>query len=169
VVTRFHLIAPYSTEPQEYLSLPWFDRFTGTEYAISVDEALMDPAVAVVRSYGTVFASFVRHPEAKSLDIERRAGAGDGLLERRPVREGSRAYIGKESNQLEEIVAGAWGRLEDVQTEYGQALDAWFRWVVPVLKQMPLSLLVSKTGLDRRTIQRLRNRLARPRRSHKRG
>ena len=124
----------------------------------------MDPGVAVVRSYGAVFASFLRHPETKSLDTERRAGIGEGLLERRPVREGSRAYIGKESNQLEEVLAGDWGRLEDVQIEYGQALDSWFRWVVPVLKQMPLSLLMSQSRLDRRTLQRLRNRHARPRR-----
>lgn len=112
-----------------------------------------------------MFASFLRHAEAKSLDSDGRAGVGEGWLERRPVREGSRAYTGKESNQIEEVTAGFWGRLEDVQAEYGQSFDSWFQWVVPVLKEMPLSLLMRETGLDRRTLQRLRNRHAEPRRT----
>ncbi len=161
--TRFHLVAPYEDDPMRYLELPWVNRFTGKQHAISVQENLMDPSVAIVRSYGSVFASFLRHAEAKSLDWDGRAGVGEGRLERRPVREGTRAYIGKESNRIEEVGAGFWGRLEDVQAEYGQALDPWRRWVIPVLKEMPLSLLMRETGLDRRTIQRLRNRHARPR------
>jgi len=66
----------------------------------------MKSDTAIVRSYGAVFANFVRHAEAKSLDSEGRAGSGTGWLERRPVREGSRAYTGKESNEIEEVAAG---------------------------------------------------------------
>ena len=110
-----------------------------------------------------MFASYVRHSEAKSLDADGRPGRGKGLLSRRPVREAGRIYIGKESNQIEEVRSGVWHRLGDVLTAYGRALDPWNGVVVPVLKEIPMWWIVAETGLHRRTIQRLRNRQSEPR------
>lgn len=55
-------------------------------------------------------------------------------------------------------------QLDEVMQEYGKARDPWHSWVVPVLQAMTLRELVEETGLDRRTIQRLRNRHSEPRR-----
>jgi hypothetical protein len=54
-------------------------------------------------------------------------------------------------------------RLDEAMQEYGKARDSWHSWVVPVLRQMTLRHLIEQTGLDRRTIQRLRNRHSDPR------
>jgi hypothetical protein len=87
---------------------------------------------------------------------------------RRPVQEGSRAYVGKESNRIEEVEMGLLRRLDEVMQTYGEVRDPWHSWVVPVLQRMTLRELVTKTGLDRRTIQRLRNRHSEPRPSTER-
>ena len=116
-----------------------------------------------MKTHGDVFASYVRHPEAKSLDADGRGGLGKGLLSRRPVREAGRIYIGKESNEIEEVRMGVWQTLGDVLIEYGQALDPWHNVVVPVLNRIPMWWLVEQSGLNRQTIQRLRNRQSEPR------
>lgn len=109
------------------------------------------------QTYGTVLSRYARHLEAKSLDSSGRLGRGSGLLVRRPVREGSRAYVGKESNRIEEVEMGLLHQLSDEMQEYGKARDSWHSWVVPVFRAMTLRELVEGTGLDRRSIQRIRN------------
>lgn len=161
--TRFHLVAPYEEDPAKYMGLPWVDRFTGIQYEITLVDDFGDSGAVLVKTYGDVFTSYVRHLEAKSLDTDGQPGRGGGVLTRRPVREGMRAYIGKESNRIEEVRMGAWHRLDEVLTEYGKARDPWHSWIVPALKRIPIWWLVEQTGLDRRTIQRLRNRQAEPR------
>ena len=54
-------------------------------------------------------------------------------------------------------------RLHEVVQTYGRARDPWHSWIVPVLQRMTLRELGTKSGLDRRTIQRLRNRHSEPR------
>jgi hypothetical protein len=161
--TRFHLVAPYEEDRAKHLELPWMDRFTGTAYRITIEDDFGASSAVLVKTYGDVFTGYVHHLEAKSLDTDGRAGRGSGVLERRPVREGARAYIGKEANRIEEVSMGLWHKLDDVLTDYGRARDPWYSWVVPALKLIPLWWLLEQTGLDRRTIQRLRNRQAEPR------
>jgi hypothetical protein len=161
--TRFHLIGPYEEDPSKYLGLSWIDRFTGTAYQITVEDDFGASGAVLVKTYGDVFTSYVHHLEAKSLDTEGQPGRGSGVLTRRPVREGMRAYIGKESNRIEEVRMGVWHRLDEVLTEYGKARDPWHSWVVPALQRIPLWWLAEETGLNRRTIQRLRNFHAEPR------
>jgi hypothetical protein len=161
--TRFHLVAPYEEDPANYLKLPWVDRFTGTAYRITVEDDFGASGAVLVKTYGDVFTGYIHHLEAKSLDPGGRPGRGSGVLNRRPIREGVRVYTGKESNRIEDVRMGFWHRLDDVLTEYGRARDPWYSWVVPALKLIPLRWLVEQTGLDRRTVQRLRNRQAEPR------
>jgi hypothetical protein len=161
---RFHLVAPYADDPQTYLLLDWVDRFSGKTYAVTTADDFGRSGAVLLQTYGTVFARYARHLEAKSLDASGQPGRGSGPLARRPLREGSRTYIGKEANRIEEVEMGLWQRLEDVMLEYGQMLDPWTNYVVPVLRQIPLSVLTAETGLDRRTIQRLRNGHSKPHR-----
>lgn len=153
---RFHLIAPYADDPNTYLALDWVNRFSGKPCAVTTIDDSGRSGAALVQTYATVFARYARHLEAKSLDSKGRPGRGRGLLFRRHLREGSRAYVGKESNRIEEVEMGLVHRLDDVLTQYGRLHDPWLS-VVPVIRQMHLRTLVVETGLDRRTLQRLRN------------
>lgn len=160
---RFHLIAPYADDPGTFLALDWVDRFSGDPYAVTTIDDSGRSGAALLQTYGTVFFRYARHLEAKSLDSMGSIGRGHGLLLRRPVQEGSRAYVGKESNRIEEVETGLLHRLDEVMRTYGEAHDPWHSWVVRVLQAMTLRELMAETGLDRRTIQRLRNRHAEPR------
>jgi hypothetical protein len=160
----FHLIAPYSDDPRTYLTLDWVDRFSGEAYPVTTIEDSGRSGPALLQTYGTVFSRYARHLEAKSLDSAGRPGRGSGLLLRRPVREGSRAFVGKESNRIEEVEMGLLHQLDDVIQEYGLSQDPWRSYVVHVLRQIPVSLITSETGLDRRTVQRLRSGRSQPRR-----
>jgi hypothetical protein len=161
---RFHLVAPYSDDPRTYLGLNWVDRFSGDGYSVTTQDDFGSTGAVLLQTYGHVFARYARHPEAKSLDTSGSPGRANGLLARRPVREGSRAFVGKESNRIEEVDMGLWQRLEGVMIEYGRMHDPWNSFVVPVLQEIALSDLMAESGLDRRTLQRARNRHSRPHR-----
>jgi hypothetical protein len=80
-----------------------------------------------------------------------------GLLRRRTVSPVVEIYIGKESNRLEEAEVGLIHNLAKVLDAYAEARGGtWERLVRPVLQQIPASWLAERTGLSRRTIQRLR-------------
>ena len=71
--------------------------------------------------------------------------------------------IGKESNHLEEVDAGLIHSADDVYTEYpDQKPDRWERVLVPLLKEVPLSVLMRETGLSRRMLIKTRKGHARP-------
>jgi hypothetical protein len=55
------------------------------------------------------------------LDETDRLDVDSGLLQRRPIREGARAYIGREANRIEEVRMGLWHELDDVLANYGRA------------------------------------------------
>ena len=161
---RFHLAAPWSDDPETWLGLPWFDIYSGRRYSVTVVDDFGTSGSVLLRTYRGVLEQYIRHREAKSLDRTGRPGSRDGVLVRRLVRAGTTHYIGKESNLIEEVGMGLWDKLDQVVTAYGQALDPWRHFVVPVLQEMPVPLVVEKSGLSRRTIQRLRNGHMRPHR-----
>jgi hypothetical protein len=117
----------------------------------------------LLRTYREVLERYVLHPESKSLDSGGRSGVRDGLLIRRDVWVGTTAYIGKESNLIEEASMGLWHQLKEVVTQFGHADDAWSQ-VMLVLREVPARTLAEETGLSRRSIQRFRNGHARPHR-----
>jgi hypothetical protein len=57
-------------------------------------------------------------------------------------------------------------KLCSVEVAYGQAQDPWNSWVLPVLREMPVPVLMEGSSLDRRTVQRLRSGQARPHRGN---
>jgi hypothetical protein len=69
---------------------------SGEVYPVTTIDDSGRAGAALLQTYGTVFSRYARHPEAKSLDSTGSPGRGPGLLLRRPVREGSRAYVRKE-------------------------------------------------------------------------
>jgi hypothetical protein len=170
---RFHLIAPYVSDPRTWEKLDWTNLYQGdaTRYHITASSSLYAvPDVVRVKTYGDVLAEYRTHPETKSLGPDGNVCSKEtrGLLQRRSIRVLSVTHVGKESNRLEEVQAGLIHDPEEVYTEYADPdHDAWQTVVVPVLKQVPRALLVEKTGLNRSTITRLRNSGQRPHRKHR--
>ena len=157
---RFHLIAPYETDPRKWLALPWIDQYSGKQYRISTTLATGTRQIARVKSYGDVLEEYEFHEEAKCADA---SGAPSdkqtvGLLQRRHVLiEWPPRFIGKESNKLEEVEEGAIPDVGDVYTEYPDTRrDEWATQVMLALKAMPMSELMRRSGLSRRALQMIR-------------
>jgi hypothetical protein len=170
---RFHLIAPYESDPRRWEKMTWANVYQeeSVHYHIATTSSLYAvPDLVRVKTYGDVLAEYRTHPEMKSLgpDGQVCSKQSRGLLQRRPVTVLSITHVGKESNRLEEVQAGLVHDPEEVYTEYTDPEhDPWKTLVVPVLKQMPRSLLMEQTGLDRSTITRLRNSDRRPHPEHR--
>jgi hypothetical protein len=166
---RFHLIAPYESDPRKWERLPWLDQYSGLRYRISTT---LEPTrqIARVKSYGDVLEEYEFHEEAKCADAsgEPCGKQSIGLLSRRHVRIKKLHFIGKESNKLEEVEEQRVSDAREVNTEYpNPRRDEWARVILPKLRAMSIAELMKLTGMSRRAIQRIRNEGALPRRRHR--
>ena len=76
-------------------------------------------------------------------------------------------YISKESNGLEDVVAGLVHSEKEVYTEYTDTRrDEWETITRPRLKELSLAELQKKTGLSRRTLMKARAGETRPNRKN---
>lgn len=159
---HFQLIAPYETDPQKWLRLPWIDRASGQPYRITTEAETGGAMVARVQTYRDVREDFLHHPEAKSAGPDGRPCGRQtvGLLGRRVVRSMPEltTHVGKESNRLEEMEAGIEHDPDEVWTEYTDPRrDSWRTLVLPVLRQIPAKQLAKQTGLAVSTVKAARN------------
>jgi hypothetical protein len=163
--TRFHLITPYESDPRQWLRKPWIDQYAGKSYRIMMAGEHGTRHAARVKTYGDVCREYEFHPEAKSADHNGGACGKQtvGLLRRRHVHIDLIKYIGKESNHLEDVDAGLIHSQQGVYTEYPDPRrDEWQTKILPVLKTMPLSVLIEKSGLSRRAVLDIRAGRSRP-------
>ena len=80
-----------------------------------------------------------------------------GLLARRHVSIESIAYIGKESNRLEEVEEQSVTDVSDVYVEYPDPRrDEWATKILPKLKAMPLRKLMELSRMSRAALQAIR-------------
>ncbi len=158
---RFHLIAPYETDPRKWETMRWIEQYSKSEkrYRISTSALHGSRTMARVKSYGDVLREYEYHPEAKCADA---TGAPCrkqtvGLLGRRHVMITGIDYIGKESNKLEAVEEGGVPSDSDVYTVFGDPRrDEWTTTILPELRRITLSDLEAESNLDRRTLQRIR-------------
>lgn len=163
--TSFQLIAPYETDPEKWADLPWIDRDTGECYPITTDRPA-PPGAVRVKSYRGVLESYATHPEPKSAapDGSPCSQSTVGLLRRREIVEGSRVYIGKESNKLEEVQEGRVHDLDDVQQVFRHpGDDPWENEIIPELREVPRKELAGALGVSERTVTSWRQGHSRPR------
>ena len=145
---RFHLIAPYESDPERWTDIEWIDQYSGTPYRITTEGHHGGRGVARVKTYGDVFDEYEWHPESKSAAANGEPAGKQtiGLLHRRHITIDHVMYIGRESNQLEDVDAGL-VRASDAYTEYPDPRrDYWQRAVVPALKQISLKSWQRDTG-----------------------
>jgi hypothetical protein len=167
---HFHLVAPYESDSRKWLKTEWIDQYTGERYRVTTIGNHGSRRMARVKTYGDVLREYEFHPEAKSADAEGNPCSKQtiGLLQGRHVRIDQIKYIGKESNSLEDVEAGLVHSAQNVYTEYSDPRrDEWEVNVLPQLKQMPLKLLVEKSGMSRRAIMDARAGRSRPHRKNR--
>jgi hypothetical protein len=162
---RFHLIAPYETDSRKWLRNKWIDQYTGTAYRITTDGHHGSRTNARVRTYGEILLEYEFHPESKCADADGNACDRQtvGLLQRRHIRIGQIRYIGKESNSLEDVESGMVHSAESVYTEYPDSRrDEWQTTFLPVLRRVPLTVLMAETGMSKRALMDHRAGRSRP-------
>lgn len=162
---RFHLVGPYSPDPRQWLKMRWLDRYSGRKYGVTLSEHSTLEGEARLKTYGDVISAYRFHPEFKS-DAPDGGVCGRGtrgLLRRTHVEAIGVAYIGKESNKLEEIEDGYIHDLGEVLNEYTDARgDVFTTLVLPVLRKMPLQVIVRESRLNPSTVKRIRAGRQRP-------
>jgi hypothetical protein len=146
---RFHLIAPFESDPTRWIDIEWIDQYTGDTYRITTIGHHGGRGVARVKTYGEVFEEYEWHPETKSADANGTMANKQtaGLLQRRHISIDHIIYIGRESNQLEDVEAGLVRASDGAYTEYQDPRhDYWRAVVVPALKQISLTSWKRDTG-----------------------
>jgi hypothetical protein len=162
---KFHLILPWEMDPRKWLAGAWIDQYTGNRYRITTTGDHGTRKSARVKTFGDLLMEYEFHPEAKCAD-----SAGEpcdrsttGLLQRRHVHIALIKYIGKESNAIEDVESGMVHSADDVYTEYSDPRrDEWQTVILPVLRKMPLTKLIKKSGLCRMALCDLRAGRSRP-------
>jgi hypothetical protein len=145
---RFHLIAPYESDPERWTDIEWIDQYSGKRYHISTKGYHGGQGVARVKTYGDVFEEYEWHPESKSANANGEPAGKQtiGLLQRRHIIIDHFIYIGRESNQLEDVEGGLVSA-SDGYTEYPDpSRDYWQMAVVPALMQISLKAWERDTG-----------------------
>lgn len=167
---QFHLIAPYDSDPKKWVQLNWIDQYSGKIYSITTEEYYGARDCARVKTYEDIIVNYGFHPEAKCADANgnRCNKQTIGLLKRRKVFFNEIRYIGKESNLLEEVESGMIHSAEAAYTEYpDKSRDEWETKIRPAIKRIPLSILVTQTGMSRSQLKELRAGRSRPHRKNK--
>lgn len=152
---RFHLIAPYNSDPREWLKTPWIDQYSGKLYHITTEGHHGTRQTARVKTYGEVLREYEFHPESKCADADGKPCEKQtiGLLQRRHIQIELIKFIGKESTSLEDVESGTIHSEQNVYTEYPDPRrDEWQTKIVPALKNMTVSVLAKESGLSRRTL-----------------
>jgi hypothetical protein len=168
-------IAPYEADPNRSRNGAVINRRTGEPIAISTElfDGHDSPGLVHVRTYRSILAAYLAHPETKSLAPDRTPCRRNtrGLLQVRPVRGVLPAhYVGKEANRIDDRVHGLVDTVDEYRTEYvGPADRVWRDLVVPALKMTPRAELIERSGLHRRTIERLLLNGARPHPANREG
>ena len=159
---HFHLIRRYERDPDKWLRERWIDRYSDPpqDYPVTTGPAV--GGLVKVKLIGDVLAQYARHPEAKSLAPEGSPSAENtaGLLRRRAVRADRFVYVGKETNELDDVEHGLVHDIHDVVTEYGTIEDDWFERFVKAIQISPLGGLhksVAWTGSRSKRSRRVSN------------
>jgi len=162
---RFHLIAPYESNPKRWLEMPWTEQYSGKIYGITTEGYHGNRHTARVKKYGDVLREYEFHAESKCADADGYPSGKQtiGLLQRRHVRIDEIKHIGKESNSLEEVEAGLIHSAQNIYTEYpDRRRDEWETKMRPAMKKVFISDLEKETGLSHRMLIDARTGRRRP-------
>lgn len=146
-------VAPFSSDPEQFLSLPWRNRVDGQPISVTTDRQ-PDSERVRLRTYGDAITDYRFHPERKSGDPDGGVGrrTSTGLLPRRPVIAVGIRHIGKETNQLDEVEEGLIDVVESPHVQYIDERGEWER-ILPRLREIGVPELARLTGMSPRTLR----------------
>ncbi len=155
----FHLIAPYSRKPLEWLRIFWTDLHSNDRYRIR-SKGHSNPASIRVQTFRDVLDRFREHPEAKSADREGNPSGKKtiGLLRRLPVELFCIFHIGKETNLIEQQEEGI--LLTDPQAVYSGGGE--WKPIRARMADVPIAQLANLSGVSQRMLRYLQNGDRRP-------
>jgi hypothetical protein len=151
-------MAPFTSDPEELLDLPWRNRRDGGALTVTTGRGRARGRVRL-QTIGDVVDAYRLHPETKSGDP--RGGLGRrgsvGLLPRLTVRaRGLPVHIGKESNRLDEVQDGLITDPEEVYVEYRDERREW-EAALPALRRLRdergWRCLAEASGLSERAVR----------------
>ena len=157
---RFHLVAPYSSDPAAWLTRPWINTYSGSEYTVTTDPNELNPNCARLKTFGDVVEEFAVHPECKNaaLDGSRSDERTIGQLTRRRIRPFTIDLIGKEANRIEDVDSGMVHCWDDVRATFTDpAYDKWTSVIQPLLRDMTAREIAEKAGVTERTARNWRS------------
>jgi hypothetical protein len=162
---RFHLIAPYESNPAQWTRMKWIDQYSGDRYQIVATGEHGTRQAARVKTHGDVLREYEWHPEAKCADTHGQPCGRQtmGLLQRRHVRINQIRYIGKESNSLEEVESGLVHAASDDYTDYPDPRRGEWNRLQDALQSISLSTFERLAGKSRRLLIDARRRRRQPR------
>lgn len=151
-------VTPYAGDASGGLGQEWRARGSGSKIRVTTCDGGR-PCAVRLRTYRDVVAEYRLHPEAKSGD----PGGGPctratvGLLPRLDVRvAGVPAHIGKESNRLEEVEAGAVAARDSTYTVFRDDRAEW-EASLPALRELRATIgwrrLAEASGLSERALR----------------
>ncbi len=161
---RLRLVAPYTADRSAWESLRFRNLYdpSGPDYRITTrrwdnTEGPRPADLVEVTTYRQLLRRYQDHPEAKYASADAPGVRGIGWLERLSVRPRHLTTIGKESNKLDDVQAGLYGAADEILTEYGRD-DPELEHAVAALAHLSGREVQRVTGVDRRTIDRVRQR-----------
>ncbi len=165
---RFHLVAPYSTDPAAWTTEPWYDiHGSGAWRITTTDETDTTRRIVRVRTIRDIVDEYLTHPESKSLgpNGEPCGEHTHGLLGRLPVTTtGSLIrYVGKEANRLDELEARTVHDEAEVVTSFRDPNRDEFAGVLVILRPLGAALVAKLSGVSERTIREAFAGRSRPR------
>jgi hypothetical protein len=166
---NFQLVAPWNPDPRQWLKMTWTDRYSGRRFRVTTTGQAGREGTARVKTYADVLAEYRVHSEPKGLGPDGLPCGRQtrGLLSRRPMTAAYITYIGKESNRLDDRVAGLIHDSEEVLNEYPDPRRDPFRTLVlPVLRDCPTAMIAERVKLDPTALRRIRAGRSVPRPAH---
>jgi hypothetical protein len=161
---RFHLVAPFESDPRRWTQMDWIDQYSGRSFQITTDGHYGVEGVARVKTYGDVLEEYEWHAESKCADATGTPSDRQtiGMLGRRHVGIRAIKYVGKESNHLEDVESGLMHAADSVYTEYPDARHDEWPAIRQALREVSLDDFERMTGKSRRMLIDARSGRRRP-------
>jgi hypothetical protein len=155
-IGRIVPIAPFERDASRWAIMQWINKHSPDQvFQVDTfgDAVTIKVGVAYVKSYRDVLALYEIHPEEKFDTPDGRPCTRDyrGILVRKHVRSIGLSYVGKESNQVEQVQLGLMSASEVTRRQDLHDWDAVFALVKPVIAGYSVSDLARALHVPRST------------------
>ncbi|MGH7866453.1 MAG: hypothetical protein ACREP9_02210, partial [Candidatus Dormibacteraceae bacterium] len=155
---RIDLVAPFESDPSEWIRSNWFDSHTGGRCTIipySMFSGIDIPNRRIVKDYGQVIHTHRTRDTPTMLPPDE---DGRGVLRRRYVRDLSIGHIGKESNNIDQLHGIPTVTLSETETQYhNPKRGEWASVILPALRCISLADAAEAFEVNEDRIKKMRS------------